>query len=105
MPALELDVNEDLGEFHDDSYDVVILSQTLQAVVCPDVVRADMARIGTVLILLVLNVVYWRSRLKIIGEKIPVSHDLRIPGMTPLASPMQGSPTARSGSQALTSRS
>lgn len=34
VPALGLDFNEDLGEFHDDSYDVVILSQTLQAVVC-----------------------------------------------------------------------
>ncbi|GAE74738.1 homoserine O-acetyltransferase [Cutibacterium acnes JCM 18918] len=32
--ALGLDLNEDLGEFHDDSYDVVILSQILQAVVC-----------------------------------------------------------------------
>ena len=79
VPALGLDFNEDLGEFHDDSYDVVILSQTLQAVVCPDVVRAEMARIGTVLILLVLNVVYWRSRLKIIGEKIPIPHDLPYP--------------------------
>ena len=77
--ALGLDLNEDLGEFHDDSYDVVILSQILQAVVCPDVVRAEMARIGTVLILLVLNVVYWRSRLKIIGEKIPIPHDLPYP--------------------------
>ncbi|MGK2308505.1 methionine biosynthesis protein MetW [Cutibacterium sp. V947] len=76
VPVLGMDLNEDLGEFHDDSYDVVILSQTLQAVVSPDVVLAEMARIGTLLILLVPNFVYWRNRLKIIGGRMPTSHDL-----------------------------
>lgn len=68
-------------------------------------VRAEMARIGTVLILLVLNVVYWRSRLKIIGEKIPIPHDLPYPWHDTLSQSYAGSPTSRSGSQALTSRS
>lgn len=76
VPVLGLDLDADLGEFHDESYDVVILSQTLQAVVSPDRVLSQMARIGTLLILLVPNFVYWRNRLRIIAGRMPTSHDL-----------------------------
>jgi len=76
VPVLELDLDADLGEFHDDSYDVVVLSRTLQAVPRPSEVLHQMARIGKLLILSMPNFGYWRNRLRLINGHMPVSRDL-----------------------------
>ncbi len=76
VPVLELDLDSDLGEFHDDSYDVVVLSRTLQAVPRPGEVIRQMARIGRLLIVSMPNFGYWRNRLRLIAGHMPVSRDL-----------------------------
>lgn len=76
VPVLELDLDADLGEFHDDSYDVVVLSRTLQAVPRPGEVLSQMARIGKLLIVSMPNFGYWRNRLRLLGGHMPVSKDL-----------------------------
>ncbi|MCI1748555.1 MAG: methionine biosynthesis protein MetW [Acidipropionibacterium sp.] len=76
VPVVQLDLDADLGEFHDDSYDVVVLSRTLQAVPRPGEVLRQMARIGTTLIVSMPNFGYWRNRLRLISGHMPVSRDL-----------------------------
>lgn len=76
VPVLEMDLDADLGEFHDDSYDVVVLSRTLQAVPRPGRVLAEMARIGKLLIVSMPNFGYWRNRLRLLSGHMPVSKDL-----------------------------
>ncbi|MDN5976251.1 methionine biosynthesis protein MetW [Acidipropionibacterium jensenii] len=76
VPVLELDLDADLGEFHDDSYDVVVLSRTLQAVPRPGEVIRQMARIGRLLIVSMPNFGYWRNRLRLVCGHMPVSRDL-----------------------------
>lgn len=76
VPVVAVDLDDDLGQFHDDSYDVVILSRTLQAVRRPGPVLRDMARIGRRLIISVPNFGYWRNRLTLLSGHMPRSRDL-----------------------------
>lgn len=76
VPVVQLDLDADLGEFHDGSYDVVVLSRTLQAVPRPGEVLRQMARIGTTLIVSMPNFGYWRNRLRLVSGHMPVSRDL-----------------------------
>lgn len=46
VPLIELDIDSQLGMFALDSYDVVVLSRTLQAVLRPDLVLAAMRKIA-----------------------------------------------------------
>ena len=56
------DLDEGLGDYPDDSFDYVILSQTLQAVHKPDLVLEEMLRVGRVGIVSFPNFGYWRTR-------------------------------------------
>ena len=77
VPLIELDIDHQLSEFADDSYDVVILSQTLQAVHHPDEVLAEMARIGRRCIVSVPNFGLWKIRLSLLLRgRMPRSGDL-----------------------------
>ncbi len=76
VPVLQLDIDKDLGIFRDDSYDVVILSRTLQAVRYPAAVLRQMMRIAPVGIVSMPNFAYWRNRLRLLAGHAPVSKDL-----------------------------
>lgn len=76
VAVVELDVDSQLGEFADDSYDVVVLSRTLQTLRHPRRVLEQMARIGERCIVSVPNFGQWRNRLAILGGHMPMSHDL-----------------------------
>ncbi len=76
VPVIELDLDRQLGEFADDSYDVVILSRTLQAVRRPGQVLAEMARISQHLIVSMPNFGLWRNRLRLARGHMPQSKDL-----------------------------
>lgn len=77
VPLIELDIDHQLSEFADDSYDVVVLSQTLQAVHHPAEVLAEMARIGRRCIVSVPNFGLWRIRLELLLRgRMPTSGDL-----------------------------
>lgn len=76
VPVIELDVDEDLGQFEDDSYDVVVLSRTLQAMRNLDHVLEHIARIGSRMIISVPNFGWWRHRLRLLGGRMPMSKEL-----------------------------
>lgn len=76
VPVIELDLDAELGEFADDSYDVVILSRTLQTVRRPSEVLAEMARISEHLIVSMPNFGLWRHRLRLLGGHMPQSREL-----------------------------
>ena len=56
----------DLGDYPDDSFDVVILSDTLQAMLQPDAVLAQMLRIGRRAVISLPNFGHWRVRLALL---------------------------------------
>ncbi|MGO1973071.1 MAG: methionine biosynthesis protein MetW [Propionibacteriaceae bacterium] len=77
VPLIELDIDHQLSEFADDSYDVVVLSQTLQAVHHPAEVLAEMARIGRRCIVSVPNFGLWKIRLALLTRgRMPTSGGL-----------------------------
>lgn len=76
VPVIELDLDTQLGEFTDDSYDWVVLSRTLQTVHHPAQLLQQMARIGSRLVVSMPNFGLWRHRLRLSTGRMPVSRDL-----------------------------
>ena len=74
--VIELDLDTELGEFGDDSYDFVVLSRTLQTVHRPRGVLAEMGRIAVHSIVSMPNFAHWRNRLRLLGGRMPMSKDL-----------------------------
>ena len=65
-----------LSAFADDSFDYVILSQTLQAVRSSERVVREMLRVGRQGIVTFPNFGYWRNRLQVMFGNMPVSDNL-----------------------------
>lgn len=76
VPVIELDINRELDEFPSDSYDLVVLSRTLQTVRYPDRVLRQMARIADRLIVSVPNFGWYRHRLRMLRGRLPMGKDL-----------------------------
>ncbi len=76
VPLIELDLDTELSEFGDDSFDEVVLSRTLQAVMKPREVLLQMRRIGRRMIVTMPNFGYWRHRLRLLSGRMPQSKDL-----------------------------
>ncbi len=74
--VIELDIDHELGEFDDDSYDVVILSRTLQTVHRPTEVLSQIRRIAHHAIVSMPNFALWRNRLRLLRGRMPISKDL-----------------------------
>ena len=66
-------INEGLKEFSDNSFDVVILSQTLQEVQDPLFVLNEMLRVGKVAIVTFPNFGYWKIRQQLLQGSAPVT--------------------------------
>ena len=80
VPVIELDVDTMLGEFADSSYDVVVLSRTLQALRRPADVLAEISRIGERCIVSVPNFGLWKHRASLaLTGRMPVSRELPHP--------------------------
>jgi len=80
VAVLSLDIDLDTDAFADDSYDVVVLSQTLQATKRPRHVMAEIARIAPRSIVSVPNFAYWRHRSELLlSGRMPVSAELPYP--------------------------
>jgi len=72
--VIEQDLDRGLGNFQTDSFDTVVMSQTLQAVRYPHLVLDEMLRIGRECIITFPNFANWRCRLHIAGKgRMPVS--------------------------------
>lgn len=74
--VLQGDLESGLSAFESDSFDYVILSQTLQAVRHTERIIRDMLRVGREGIVTFPNFGYWRHRLQILAGHMPVSKDL-----------------------------
>lgn len=77
IPVVEADIDEGLPDFSDDHYDVVVLSQTLQATRRPGRVLAEMMRVGRTGIVSFPNFGHWRLRLSFVTRgRMPRSRTL-----------------------------
>lgn len=75
--VIEQNLDDGLSNFKDQSYDVVVMTQALQAMKRPDLMLEEMLRVGKECIVTFPNFAYWRCRfyLAIKGE-MPVSKSL-----------------------------
>lgn len=76
LSIIDLDIEAGLGDFADKSYDVVVMSRTLQAIRQPRRLIEEMGRVGERMIVSVPNFGLWRNRLALIGGHMPISKDL-----------------------------
>lgn len=76
IPVIELDVDHGLTEFSDKSYDVCVLSRTIQTIQRPEPVLRQMGRIADTLIVSVPNFGWWGHRLRLLGGRMPMSKEL-----------------------------
>ena len=77
LAVIQGDADTDLGDYPDDAFDFVILSQTLQATRQPRVVLEHMLRIGRHAIVSFPNFGHWRIRLQIaLGGHMPRTDNL-----------------------------
>ena len=74
--VIQGDMERGLSSFADDSFDYVILSQTLQAVRSSENVVREMLRVGRQGIVTFPNFGYWRNRLQVMFGNMPVSDNL-----------------------------
>lgn len=76
VAVIELDLDQQLDEFASGSYDVVVLSRTVQTLHRPAEVLAQMCRIGQQQIVSVPNFGYWRHRLRLLRGRMPMSREI-----------------------------
>lgn len=74
--VIQMDLESGLSGFEDQSFDTVILSQTLQAVNNTEGIVREMLRVGKEVIVTFPNFGYWRNRLQITSGNMPVSKAL-----------------------------
>jgi len=74
--VIQMDLEDGLSGFEDQSFDTVILSQTLQAMHNTEEIVQEMLRVGREVIVTFPNFGYWRNRLQITNGHMPVSKTL-----------------------------
>jgi methionine biosynthesis protein MetW len=73
---IQMNLEDGLSGFEAQSFDVVILSQTLQAVQNTEGIVLEMLRVGKEGIVTFPNFGYWRHRAQIFAGRMPVSRNL-----------------------------
>ena len=66
LTVIEGNAEKDLAQFPDKSFDYVVLSQTLQAFLNPELVINELLRVGKKAIVTIPNFGYWRIRLHLL---------------------------------------
>jgi len=74
--VIQMDLEDGLSGFENQSFDTVILSQTLQAMHNTENIVNEMLRVGREVIVTFPNFGYWRNRMQIIAGRMPVSKTL-----------------------------
>lgn len=75
--VIQQDLNLGLGNFADNSFDCVIMTQALQAVEKPDALLRDMLRVGREAIITFPNFAHWKTRGYLFFKgRMPVSEAL-----------------------------
>lgn len=73
---IQMDLEDGLSGFEAQSFDTVILSQTLQAMRNTEHIVQEMLRVGREAIVTFPNFGYWRNRLQLMTGRMPVSRDI-----------------------------
>ena len=77
LPVIEGNAETELHQFPNQSFDFVVLSQTLQAFYNPEKVLKDLLRIGKSVVISIPNFGYWRVRTSLLlFGKMPVTKTL-----------------------------
>ncbi|HZV62354.1 MAG TPA: methionine biosynthesis protein MetW [Methylophilaceae bacterium] len=76
IDVIQMDLEAGLSGFEAQSFDVVVLSQTLQAMRNTEGIVKEMLRVGREAIVTFPNFGYWRNRMQLIAGQMPVSDDL-----------------------------
>ena len=77
LPVIEGNAETELHQFPSQSFDFVILSQTLQAFYNPEKVLEDLLKIGKSVIISIPNFGYWKVRMSLLFfGKLPVTKTL-----------------------------
>ena len=75
--VIEQNIDDGLINFSNNSFDVVILSQTIQVLKNPNTALEEITRIGKTCIVTIPNFGHWRSRISLlISGKMPVTNPL-----------------------------
>jgi methionine biosynthesis protein MetW len=74
--VIQADLDEGLSDFADGAFDVVVMSQALQALQRPDAVLAEMLRVGHTAIVTFPNFGHWRVRRALLAGRMPVTPSL-----------------------------
>ena len=75
--VIQADLDQGLPQFSDQSFDYVILSQTLQAINRPDFLLEEIARVGKQAIIAFPNFGHWQCRIQLaLGGHMPRSRTL-----------------------------
>lgn len=74
LNVIEQNIEEGLHNFEDKSFDIVIMSQTLQTMYYPDKILAEMLRVGRECIVTFPNFGHYKARLQLLFRgRMPVS--------------------------------
>ena len=76
VSVVQSDLERGLSGFEDDSFDYVVLSQTLQAMKNSEIIIREMLRVGREGIVTFPNFGYWKNRLEVLRGRMPVSENL-----------------------------
>lgn len=77
VPVIDLDIDTQLDQFASDGYEIVVLSQTLQATHRPAEILAEVLRIAPAAIVSVPNFALWKHRASLLLRgRMPVSTEL-----------------------------
>ena len=77
LPVIQGNAETELSQFPNQSFDYVILSQTLQAFYNPDKVLKELLRIGKSVVVSIPNFGYWKVRTSLLFfGKMPVTKNL-----------------------------
>ena len=77
MTVLQGDINEEVRDYPDDTFDYVILSQTLQQIYAPADLIKSILRIGKRAVVSFPNFSHWKIRMQLLLKgKAPVSRQL-----------------------------
>ena len=77
LTVIEGDAEFDLKQFPDKSFDYVVLGQTLQAFINPEIVIKELLRVGNKAIVTIPNFGHWKVRLSLLAKgTMPVTKTL-----------------------------
>jgi methionine biosynthesis protein MetW len=74
--VIQSDLDRGLSDFDDDSFDHVVMTQTLQAMRYPHLVLREMLRVGREAIVTFPNFGHWRCRTQVFAGRMPVTRHL-----------------------------